>query len=196
MQEELEIWDLFDNVEMYPRCIAERGVPQGTCYTYISSTFLNGFINYVNPFYVAMIERYNEGWLNEEEYRKKVLEELKSPHTDYSPRLFDDIFILAESENTIYFNELNMKDNRSYWFFWSDRDCSDCSIGRFFIGDVTKKEVIKALEHTFKINHPGEGYNIGEREEREYPGGVEYIATNLSKKRWMELPLPNGWVTF
>lgn len=51
MEERLEFKDLFPIEEDYPgKYIAEEGVPQGAFYSDISTTYLNGVVNYINPF--------------------------------------------------------------------------------------------------------------------------------------------------
>jgi hypothetical protein len=131
--EVIHFHDLFESGEQYPENVADRGVPQNTIYSYISTTFLNGFINYVEIKHVMMIERYTE--FNDEKI-KKYIEHLKSEYnTDYSGsynteetgKVVDDIILIGETEESI-------------WLFWSDRDCSDSCIGR-----VAKSEEITTL---------------------------------------------------
>jgi len=54
-----DFWSLFKETEEYPKNVAERGVPQDTLYKYISHTFLNGLINYVDEREAILIERYD-----------------------------------------------------------------------------------------------------------------------------------------
>ena len=52
------IWDYFeDNIE-FPREVAHTMLPYGTVWAYISSTFLNGIINYVKPINYFVLDRY------------------------------------------------------------------------------------------------------------------------------------------
>lgn len=136
------IFDLFRDSEEYPQNIAERGVEENYVYCYVSNTFLNGFINYVKVIKAVVVERYtcppdceciniHNGVTTKSDRcvvwdSPKFHERLKpmlAHHSNwsYAP---DDVWILAETENF-------------YWFFWYDRDCSDCAIGR------ASKELLK-----------------------------------------------------
>ena len=53
------IWDYFDDKYDYPRQIAHDMLPYGTVWNYVSSTILNGFINYVKPIGIFLIDRYS-----------------------------------------------------------------------------------------------------------------------------------------
>lgn len=125
----MQFFDLFHDCEEYPDNIAERGVPQSMLYEYVSSTFLNGLINYVNPFWGCVLERY-EVWknFNIEEIVNKAISQ---PHLKLS-EFIDDVLVLAETEN-------------SYWFFWFDNDVSDCQVGRVEKSSTTKDSMKKSL---------------------------------------------------
>jgi len=90
----------------------------------------------------------------------------KEFHPDYAG-IDDDIMLLAESDN-------------DYWFFWSDRDVSDCCIGRFNKSKITKEEIKKSLIEW-----------ITQHEYLERGEHTESIVGN-----YHELPLPEGWVVF
>lgn len=136
-----DFFDYFEYSEDYPKNIAERGVSENSYYCYISTTFLNGMINYVKPFWGCILERY-EDWT--EEKVDKYQEKLKSQqHTDFSI-IPDDVLILAESDN-------------DYWFFWSDKDVSDSAIGRFSKDGIAKEDVISSLEQWISNNPQKEG---------------------------------------
>jgi hypothetical protein len=159
-------WEIFEDSEDYPNDIVDRGVPQDTLYSYVSSTFLNGFVNYVKDPKAYLIERY--GKFNEdktlhtrddgdetdlEKYSAKLKNDF---HRNYSTAP-DDIVILAHTA-------------KSYWFFYSDRDCSDCCIGRISRNKfVDYEHYIALFKETFKL----------------YEKPVNFI----------ELPKPTGWIT-
>ncbi len=107
-----DLWKLFA-VEEYPDDVAENALPQDTFYEYISSTFLNGLINYVKIFATYLILNKDQG----EKVSEEAIEELrKSPHTHLGN--FDVmVTVLAETED-------------SFWVFCYDPDVSDCGIGR------------------------------------------------------------------
>ena len=52
------IWNYFNESIDYPSEVAHNPIPYGTIWCYISSTFLNEFINYVNPIKCYLIDRY------------------------------------------------------------------------------------------------------------------------------------------
>lgn len=52
------IFDYFIDVVDYPTEIVHNPIPYGTMWNYISSTFLNGVINYVKPISCYVIDRY------------------------------------------------------------------------------------------------------------------------------------------
>lgn len=126
MKKILNIWDLFETNEDYPQDVAERGVPENTLYSYISSTFLDGVINYVKPIKAVMIERYDNNDNTE------VVAEFNKEHHSKLAALPDDVLIAAQTKN-------------DYWFFWYDKDCSDCFIGRFNKGVCSEEEFIGHL---------------------------------------------------
>lgn len=141
----VDVYDLFDDDVEYPdKDMLVNGVPIGMNYSYISTTYLNGFINYVEIIGATMIQRYLP---NKPEY---VIDDtipcwenacihvdnLKNDfHTNIScSDDFDDVLILAKSSD-------------SYWFFWDDRDGSDCCIGRLALDTFDSDETaLKYLE--------------------------------------------------
>jgi len=58
MEKKKTIWDYFEDQIEYPRDVVSNPLPYGEVWTYISSTFLNGFINYVKPIKIFLIDRY------------------------------------------------------------------------------------------------------------------------------------------
>lgn len=113
------IFDIAENRYDYPNNDKLlNGVEINSAYGYVSSTYLNGFINYVNILCGAMVNAYA---MDDEEWNifcKNVDELVNEFHTDVSNAdKFDEIYVLAESSD-------------SYWIFDSDKDCSDCAITR------------------------------------------------------------------
>lgn len=199
MNKNKTIWDYFnDNIE-YPKEVAFNPIPYNTVWTYISVTFLNGFINYVKPFKCYLIDRYTpnsenindvkyqiEGgyeWLTfngtKGELKDKILkEEIKLYHTKLSC-FSDDIIILSEIEH-------NEKDGLNrFMFFWFDMDVSDCSIGRIETKD-TKEEVIQSVVNWLEQNKEE---NKGKLVEEGFDNGL---------MNYTELPLSflKGWLKF
>lgn len=127
------ITDYFDEEIEYPQYVALNPIPINTLWWYISYTFLNGFINYVTPLKVFVLDRYSKPKTKEMlQYNGKV-------HTDFSC-FGDDIIILAKVES-----EYDLSRN-VFMFFWFDMDVSDCAIGRF---ETTDKpyQVFDALKN-------------------------------------------------
>ena len=126
--------DYFIDQEEYPSPSASM-LPLGVLYSYISTTFLNGWINYVKIISVRLISRYQNNAKNKEEVVALIA---RSPvHCDFSEALSDDVLILAKGKN-------RQGTIDEWWFFWFDRDCSDSCIGRFSTSD-TDTEVIASF---------------------------------------------------
>lgn len=94
-----------------------HGIQQGVLFSYVASTYLQGFINYVDIEAAVLLNRYSE---TDEEFQKQIdsikkeVAEQNEVHTylyDY-----DDILILGKTDDM-------------YIVFWSDGDVSDCNIG-------------------------------------------------------------------
>jgi len=178
-----------ENVE-YPEDIAERPLPFGTLYSYVSSTFLNGFINYVDILKAYVAERYHKwdeplqdgykisitdppgsfNWVSKICYTKNELfGNITIPRSNFHSDFVDfqdDVIILAQAQN-------KLENSQCFYLFWYDRDCSDCLIGRFVSGD-SKEDIIKAFDYYIK----------------EDPAVVEYTGESR------EIPLHyfNGWL--
>jgi len=129
-----KLFDLWENEqkEEYPQNLAERGVPQNMLFDFVSNQFLDGFINYVKPVFCCVVETYKKL----ENIVLEVERFNQSFHSSFDI-LSDNVWILAESEN-------------SFWFFAYDKDASDCVIGR--IEKIYSKE--EMIE--FFINQIGE----------------------------------------
>lgn len=140
-----DFWDLFEFDEDYPKEVAERGVPENTLYCYISSTFLGGFINYVEPIKAVMIKRYRESDYD----HAKEAENISSAVNTNIALLQDDVLVAAQTEN-------------DYWFFWFDNDVSDCVIGRFSKSKCSESEYIEKFDKVAKEHKwfDGESWDI------------------------------------
>lgn len=139
-----------------------------TVYNYISSSFLNAFINpalngelvkayllgryhgeneYCNndTYYQEPVNSLNwklipERCISKKELFKLVTETGRLKHTKLD-MFRDDIALIIKSK---------LEDGTEYyWYFWFDMDCSDCSIGRFITTDSTE-EVLKHFEAEVK----------------------------------------------
>ena len=160
------IMSYFDETVEYPQDIALNPIPMNTLWCYVSSTFLNGFINHVTPLKVFVLDRY------EPDKTEKIKKLKRQIHTKLS-QFGDDIIILSEiGENT-------------YMFFWFDMDVSDCYIGRFETTD-SKDEVIDSL--TNWLNK--------QKEENEGEEFYEGIDNGIWDYHELPLSFLEGWISF
>jgi len=202
MEKKKTIWDYFEDNIDYPSQVAHKLLPYGTVWCYVSSTFLNGIVNYVKPINCFVLERYtradedigdrnfrvcNKGefgkWHKWEGTKKELIEaftagEIELCHTDMSC-FGDDIALLAEIEA----NEADGKGR--YMFFWFDCDVSDCCIGRFETTD-TKEQVAQAMVNWLDESKEG---NKGKIVEEGCDNGIV---------NYTELPISflKGWLEF
>jgi len=101
------------------------GVPFGTFYAYVSSTFLSGLVNYAGAFRALMSQRY----LTDEEWEKTLQEKKWEDMFHFNAlAMGEDVHILGETED-------------SHWWFWYDPDNSDCCVGRLPRGERTQDEL-------------------------------------------------------
>lgn len=110
-----DFWECFSNSTEYPDPTQIDMTRSGWCMHYISSTFLDGWINYVEPVRAFVVSRYADDF---SDVKATLAAWTANPpyHTEMS-KLGDDVLLLA-------------KDKASrYWFFHFDNDVSDCSIG-------------------------------------------------------------------
>lgn len=147
--------DFFDDTIEYPsKQLVDSPLPMNTMYSYVASTFLNGFINYITILQSFVISRYNkwddvDGWSDDSETQNQIFERLlKNPPIHPTLSDFgDDVLILGVSES-----------GNTYMFFWYDMDCSDSCIGRF-TSDLPTYKVIELFAEYVKeldCNRDGE----------------------------------------
>jgi len=106
-------------------------LPMGTEYSYISSTFLDGWINYVEIVEARLICRYKT---QDENFTKSSIFDATAKsheryHTNISS-LGDDVLILAKPKS-----RHSVSSTGVWWYFWYDCDGSDSCIGRFQTDD-------------------------------------------------------------
>jgi len=146
----------FDQSINYPGdLIADNPLPWGVLYEYVSSTFLQGFINYVKITKAYVMDRYQPwhadfpcqhtmklrnppgsfNWVektfkNKHELFQALIMKGATMHSKLDADFQDDVVILAQT---------NTPGN--YYLFWFDRDCSDSMIGRFQTTDTHEQVV-------------------------------------------------------
>jgi len=125
----------------YPRNILADPLPMNTLREYISSTFLDGFINYVEIKKAFVIGRYTK-WDEEPDNDIHIMEPAGSREwKTFKPKTKLEAFNLLTEKDRVFHSNLDTafsddvlllaKDSDVWVFFWYDRDCSDSCIGRF-----------------------------------------------------------------
>lgn len=104
----------FDDHEWYPKGVMDNLLPWGTLWCYISSTFLDGMINYVTIESAFVGNRYSP-----DNSKSEILDLERGKFHTKLDVFGDDIVILASIAEG------------KYAYFYYDMDVSDCSIGRF-----------------------------------------------------------------
>jgi hypothetical protein len=150
----------FKDTEEFPKQdLILNILPYGVMHSYVSSTYLNGFINYVTITKAYVLNRYYD-WNDVLEHtisiqdppnsfnwtkklcktKNELYEALTAPGATFHGQLYDfqdDVVILARS------GEIDGK--MCYYVFWYDCDVSDSCIGRFLTVD-SEEEVIKEFD--------------------------------------------------
>lgn len=145
------------------------GLKRGHLYYYVSSSYLDGLINYTKPVFAILLDRYKvkgeevyeEGshiiddgvisisakiesvWGKLTGDKEYVLHEaVKEKYTFIHTKFSefqDDVILISKTE----------QDNE-YVVFWYDMDCSDCAIGMFYTEDdfeIIKKNLISSISY-------------------------------------------------
>lgn len=102
-----------------------NGIPINHGYDYISSTFCNGLVNYIEDKQLVLINRYKEEEFDDLVNKFVNQSEQDWYHTDLN-KYGDDIFVFGVDSKT---------NPSSYILIWFDCDVSDCCIYRFDIND-------------------------------------------------------------
>lgn len=146
MEQKDNIFDYFGDEVEFPENIAADVMPYGTLWSYVSATFLNGFINYVDILAGFVIDRYTKRDGKAAQIEAAIKTEV---HTNL--RVFkDDVIVLGRI------------GKGKYMLFYFDYDVSDCMIGRFETDDkegVIVQSIINWLESEKKLH---DGYAMTE----------------------------------
>lgn len=159
--------DFFHDTFEYPDPTEHDLSKAGWRFDYISSTFLNGWINYVKPVSAFVMSRYAEDFST---VKAKLAEwESKPPYHTKLHDLGDDVHILARDKGG------------KFWCFEYDCDTSDCSVGVLDVGDAAEADVIEAfaVHVRNRAEHCARGYEHA-------TGEALPIASTLLR----------GWVSF
>ena len=167
------------------------GVPPDTFYGYVSSTYLNGFINYVDIVKVILIERYTVFCHDEEEIAKKRKIFLEGCHCKLG-ELGDDVAILSKSGND------------DFYIFRFDCDVSDCCIGHYVRDDGESDDdvisifmnwidsLVKPEEREWKIKTNMEY----DKQNAERSDGVECGVESTTGYIVLDNRTNYGWISF
>jgi len=161
----------------------------GLYHTYLSSTFLNGWINYVTPLGASLITRYRAHSKNLDVAAKfHDPENVDFRHHTRLSLLGDDVVILACSEPDEKHQFLELPPEKTYWLFWFDCDVSDCEIGRFRT-TIPEPQLLEEFHEWAEQSSQGlsDEYS-GNDNCQENRGGTPAIKLDVSRL--------NGWISF
>jgi hypothetical protein len=150
-------------------------------YEYVSSTYLNGLVNYVTPVKIVLLERYD--LIEKDSFAKQLEEAKQAPYTKLG--IFgDDILVLAHDEEV-----------PGWLFFWFDCDVSDCCVGNFGAGLTQTEAEEEFMRFVAGLVHDNAEVMkaVIRKEKEDHPNyGTECITG------YVELPLDiwKGWVKF
>ena len=151
----------FDGTVEYPRDQCLDILPWGVFWSYVSTTFLNAFINHVEIKKAFVLSRYHSwgdelngsisimhppnssNWVDfhgtKEERYNMLIEQGRVFHSKLDVDFQDDVLILSKVGYD--------SSNNFYALFWFDRDSSDSGIGRFKVDIKTPEtDTLKDFE--------------------------------------------------
>lgn len=119
INEQLECYTGSDIIKDY------GGIPPDSSINYVSNTFLDGLVNYIENHRAFMINRYGidedddipntDNVTQQDRYLKAAELIAEMPHSKLLT--FDDVLLFGKTDNSLY-------------YLWYDRDVSDCCIDR------------------------------------------------------------------
>lgn len=153
-----DFYGYFDNQVEYPNVLDGEILPVGTLYSYVSSTFVSGFLPYMcaggsdaTVKRAYLITRYGDdpdriqGPTNEK--AAAAFNAGEHFHVDLRKLFSDDVLILSQQEST-----------GIWWFVWCDRDVSDCCIGRFESDDPSAAVIEMFDKWVACLDDPGPAF--------------------------------------
>ena len=151
----------------YPNILGGDILPDGTLWSYVSSTFLNGFINYAQAIKCYLMNRYRD-WNEERENDDLKLHHrppMENKWVDHVFKTKEEVYQFVLKNPTGYIHsELGVfnddilvlgkvKDTpNKYIFFWFDLDVSDCCIGVFTTEDTEETVVNEFRSYVQEIS--------------------------------------------
>ncbi len=187
------IGDYFTDVISYPQFLLDKEIlPVGTLYQYVSSTFLNGIVNYCQPIQCYVLDRYT--------HRNSIIElkycDGKDWHTFCGEKhvaienfrtgkfknlngtiscFYDDVIILGQLSDDLYI------------YFYFDYDISDCAVGRFETND-NREKIIESIEDYIDA--------CGKNKDISFENFNEGIDIGIIGSTYMPLKFLNNWISF
>ena len=125
--------DLLQDLDCYefPRVQIQEhgGIPQDTSYNYVSSSFLNGLVNYGAGHVGYLFKRYE---LTDKDGNSLITDsmsatEIEALYQRYADNAAANHHFSADGDDWLIFYGTDV----SYMFMWYDLDCSDCSVERW-----------------------------------------------------------------
>lgn len=170
------------------------GIPQDTSYEYVSSTFLNGLVNYGRNHIAYMLCRYgllkpkdqwrNDAYPTDLDYQDPTVEAYQA----FADAATAKPHFKAEEDDWFVFYETDV----SFMFMWYDQDCSDCVVERYSkesctsVGVNTLEEFVADWIAKFTSGPFSDGYypRCSGGKDRKEPTKILVRAANK----------PRGWI--
>jgi hypothetical protein len=165
---DMKFEDFFEEKIEYPGYSIGEGdiLSFGIMYIYVSVSLLNGMINYAGkPLRAYVLDRYRK-W-NEYFDKLKIVSFREPPDVitgKWEKKYCNtkaEIYDLLIQANRTYHTDIEIFQDdvlllskigeNSYWFFWFDRDVSDCCIGRFKTS-IDKAIVVESFDNYVREN--------------------------------------------
>jgi len=112
--------------------LLDTGLEPGVFHCYVSNSFLNGFLPYLKPVRVVLLERYRNGEFSYP-FQASITDAevelvLQKHHTCFGD-FEDDVVFVGETK-------------AHWWVLHCDCDVSDCCIGRVLKTEVTQEQLM------------------------------------------------------
>jgi len=170
-----DLYDYFDDHMEYVSdhmMDSEYIIEPGTIYHYISSNFLDAFINYITIEKAYVLNRYDAyDYIGQE---SKLCVSIRDSKWNWEKKLFaskKELYeLLNDGEHEMYHTNLSCfgddvvvigSTQKYIWFFWFDADVSDCSIGRIKKDGINIEDFIESVKQFIKpISENGESFEF------------------------------------
>ncbi len=152
----MKFMDFFaDQIEYPGDPMAGEIMPPGTFYLYVSSTLLNGFVNYLGAPERAYVLCHYHGWNEPLDELAEISVREPPINGPWKTRTFltkSEIYACVTEPGRLYHIDLSLfrddvlalfRCGEFWWLLWFDQDVSDCCIGRFAtaVNDATVRQL-------------------------------------------------------